>query len=74
MNKSISKLKEKIKKAKKAEGYFISISRMFEGEIKSSYFLRGFLKNDLYPSLEEHAKLLEVEAKTDAIAKAKGGE
>ena len=59
-------LDAKIAEAKKAKGYLITVSIHHhdgEGGLEHTTFTRHFLRGDIFPSLEEAAKLLEPETK-----------
>lgn len=57
-----SGLDEKIDSARKSEGYLITITTIEDDdELKPTYFIRKFLRDDINPSLEEHFKMVEKE-------------
>lgn len=59
-------LDEAIQGAKDTRGYMITVTQFHhedEGGLTHSTFTHNFLRGDIFPSLEEVAKLLEVEAR-----------
>uniref|UniRef100_A0A6M3LZY7 Uncharacterized protein n=1 Tax=viral metagenome TaxID=1070528 RepID=A0A6M3LZY7_9ZZZZ len=60
-------LEEAIERAKKSTGYMITITSrsgdVKEEKLNHSEFTKNFLRDDIYPSLDEHAKNLEPQTK-----------
>ncbi len=59
--KQINEIVDKIKD--KTEGYMILISTRKGDTLSHTYYTNDFRKGDIMPSLDEHAKLVEIEIK-----------
>ncbi|MHA1225158.1 MAG: hypothetical protein ACTSR2_00495 [Candidatus Hodarchaeales archaeon] len=54
-------LEQAIEKAKKCDGYLVLITRREGEKLYHNTFTFNFFRNDIFPSLEEFAKLLKPE-------------
>lgn len=54
-------LDEEIKKAKRAEGFLIMLSRLQDGKLYHSWHTNRFPRTDFLPSLEHHRQSLKKE-------------
>ena len=61
-------MEKAIETAKKAQGYLIAVTRREGDKLTHSVFTQNFLRNDIFPTLEQWAKLLEPETKEPATS------